>query len=1052
MHIFSIANNLARLGVGCAVCVPNDWETIRSHGVPDFAVIPYARAGEGVRFSDGRGPDLIHAWTPRELVRKLTEQLVERHSCPYMVHLEDNEEVILECEHPRYTYAELERLPPESLEELVPENRSHPLRYRKFLNGAAGVTALMDRLLEFKPADLPGLVFWPGFDEQFREPPAPAENASWRLQLNAQNILVYTGNIHDTNAPEVRSLFLAVQALRRAGISIRLLKTGWNYCTDRSWIQQAIDSGAVADLGFLPRRELPALVSAATLLVQPGRADRFNDYRFPSKLPEFLVSGKPVILPKTNVGRFLRDGMDAVLLHEGNAIEIAGSIERLLGDRQLAARIGRNGRKFALQRLSWEANVPAIKAFYETVLGSSQEKQADQQIDVTGVADAGLSPRLVAFYLPQFYPIPENDENWGKGFTEWTNVTQARPNFVGHCQPQFPADLGFYDLRVPEVMEQQAALARQYGIHGFCYYYYWFNGRRVLERPLEQMLYSGQPDFPFCLCWANENWTRNWDGSAEELLIEQDYSGDAGLRFIRSVIPYFRDPRYIRVKGAPMLLVYRVSQLPDPAGTAQAWREVCASEGIGAVHLCAVQSFGIGDPRQYGFDAAVEFPPHTKRALIDPDSFTGIASDFAGYLEDYPSIVENQLALPWPDYQWYRGVMPAWDNTPRRGVRAHILVNSSPEAYERWLSAVVEQTRQRAVDQESLLFVNAWNEWAEGAYLEPDRILGHARLRATRRALNGQPATAMRPICKKGPEAEIARVAATSHAADHAPRRDAPSSSSQPKEPREPKVEIAIEMVPLVQRYQCYPTEPLSYGTVRDFCDSFEHLNKIATLNGDLKDLQRPWILKAVLAHVPRPGRVLEIGAGEPIVAHLLSQMGYEAWIVDPYDGSGNGPLHYEEFQQRYPHLRFVRSQFHERLPSIPAGAFDCIYSISVLEHVPPKGLEGVFRGLKKSLKPSGVSIHAVDHVHRGNGANEHLSNLKLMTAGFGFSEVDLDRMLIRLTADTETYYLSAESHNRWRGSMTYDEFPMRVCVSIHFISGAEQIREVGGGALNQAQ
>jgi glycosyltransferase involved in cell wall biosynthesis/2-polyprenyl-3-methyl-5-hydroxy-6-metoxy-1,4-benzoquinol methylase len=1023
MHIFSIANVLSSLGIHCAVCVPNDPDTIRSHGVAHFEVVPYIQAAEGVCFPDGKGPSLIHAWTPRELVRKLTERLARIYSCPYLVHLEDNEEVILESECPGYNYAQLEKLPADELERFVPEHRSHPLRYKDFLNGAAGVTALMDRLLEFKPSHVPSLVFWPGFDEQFRDPVAPAGDPPWCHLLDAQNILVYTGNIHDTNASEVRSLFLAVRALKRAGVSIRLLKTGWNHVQDRGWIQEAIESGAVADLGFVARADLPALLSAATLLVQPGRTGSFNDYRFPSKLPEFLVSGKPVILPKTNLGRFLRDGTDAVLLQEGNAIEIAGKIEAVLEDAELAARIGRNGRKFALRKLAWEHNVPPIKAFYESVLTRSNEAMAPAP-----AADARASHRLIAFYLPQFHPIPENDQNWGKGFTEWTSVTQARPNFLGHHQPQLPADLGFYDLRLPETMEHQAALARQYGIHGFCYYYYWFNGRRVLERPVEQMLRSGRPNFPFCLCWANENWTRNWDGSADELLIAQDYSG-AGERFIRDVLPYLKDHRYIRVNDAPMLLVYRVSQLPDPIRTVQVWRDVCAREGVGEIHLCAVQSFGVGDPRPYGFDAAVEFPPHTQRALIDPHSFPGVAAEFEGYLEDYPAIVENQLARPWPDYRWYRGVMPAWDNTARRGTRAHILVNSSPELYEHWLGTLVEQTRQMEPVQPPVLFVNAWNEWAEGAYLEPDQKLGHARLRATSRALGVERAISGRSGIEKEP---IKRMSQQS-------RASATGSISPPQ--RVSSIDPQMEII--VRRYQSYGTEPLSYGTVRDFCDSFDHLNDLATRNGDLKDLQRPWILKAVLAKVPRPGRVLEIGAGEPFVADLLSRMGHEAWIVDPYDGSGNGPVQYEEFRQRYPHLHFVKSQFHDLLENVPAGAFDCIYSISVLEHVPADGMPGVFRGLRRFLKPSGVSIHAVDHVHRGNGAVEHLTNLRLMAEGFGFSQTSLEGILKRLTEDTETYYLSAESHNRWRGGMSYDEFPMRVCPSIHFISSAEQIREI---------
>jgi SAM-dependent methyltransferase len=559
-------------------------------------------------------------------------------------------------------------------------------------------------------------------------------------------------------------------------------------------------------------------------------------------------------------------------------------------------------------------------------------------------------------------------------------------------------------------MEEQAALARQYGIHGFCYYYYWFNGRRVLERPVEQMLRSGRPDFPFCLCWANENWTRNWDGAAEEVLIAQDYA-NAGEAFMRDIIPYFRDPRYIRVKGAPMLLVYRVSQLPDPMKTARIWREVCASEGIAEIHLCAVQSFGIDDPRQYGFDAAVEFPPHTKRALVDPHSFPGIGADFEGYLEDYPTIVENQLQRTWPEYTWYRGVMPGWDNTARRGTRAHILVHSSPELYEHWLRTVAEQAQRRAPLEEPVLFVNAWNEWAEGAYLEPDRKSGHARLSATGRALSI--------------------------------RKETRPAQEEPKKAPAPMVHVDPELAPIVLRYQSYPIEPLGYGTVRDFCDSFDHLHELATRNGDLKDLQRPWILKAVLAKAARPGRVLEIGAGEPFVADLLSRMGYEAWIVDPYDGSGNGPLQYEEFRERFPHLHFVKSQFHDRLESVPPGEFDCVYSISVLEHIPREGMRGVFRGLKKFLKPRGISIHAVDHVHRGRGADEHLAGLRLMAEGFGFSQASLASILCRLSEDTETYYLSAESHNRWRGGMAYDEFPMRVCPSIHFVCGGEQIREI---------
>ena len=1016
MHIFSIANVLSRAGVDCAVCVPNDPRTIERHGVAHFQVIPYTDAyRSGVRFPDGAGPDLIHAWTPRELVRKLTEFLAQLYDCPYLVHLEDNEEAILEAESKGLTFAELQALPSEALDPLIPEHRSHPHRYKQFVAGAAAVTALMDRLLEFKPRTLPGLVFWPGFDPAFQDPQPPSAELLGRVNLHpGERILVYNGNVHDANAAEVRSLYLAVQALRRSGVPIRLLKSGWNYVEDKRWIEQAINSGAVTDLGFLDRADVPSLFTLADALVQPGKPDRFNDYRFPSKLPEFLVSGKPVVLPRSNIGRFLQPDIDAVLLEYGDAFEIASQIDRVLRQPELARKIGAAGRSFALKRLDWQKNAAPLREFYERVIGADVE-------DLTLEASIPRPPKvkLVAFFLPQFHPIAENDEFWGKGFTEWTNVTQARPNFQGHYQPQLPADLGFYDLRVPEVLQEQANLARHFGIYGFCFYYYWFSGRKVLEKPLDQFLRSGNPDFPFCICWANENWTRSWDGSESEILIAQDYSPDVCERFVSDVIPILKDPRYIRVSEAPLLLVYRINLLPDPLSTTRKWRQICAENGLPSIHLCAVQSFGISDPRPYGCDAAIEFPPHTKRALVDPQTFPGIRPDFEGYLEDYRAIARNQASLPWPDYVWYRGVMPAWDNTPRRGTNAHILINSDAREYEEWLRTVAEQTLEHQSTQDPILFVNAWNEWAEGAYLEPDRKYKYARLKATRRALV---------------QAEENYEKADSSGTDSSYDAQLSTTSNTNGTHRN-----SIEH--LISNYRDYPIRPLSYGTVKDYCDSFEHLHTLATANGDLKDNQRPWIVKALLARLPPPASLLEIGAGEPLVAHLLSCLGYEVCVADPYDGSGNGPTDYDRFRAQYPHLRFLRSQFHDRLEGLTDHQFDGIYSISVLEHVPNTNFPELFSGIRRFLKPDGVSIHAIDHVHRGNGASEHLSNLRLLAHGFGFADTDLDRLFEEMNADTETYYLSAESHNRWRAGMPYEEFPMRTCVSIQIAAPAIQIR-----------
>lgn len=343
------------------------------------------------------------------------------------------------------------------------------------------------------------------------------------------------------------------------------------------------------------------------------------------------------------------------------------------------------------------------------------------------------SVRLIAFYLPQFHPIAENDRWWGKGFTEWTNVTRARPFFSGHHQPRLPADLGFYDLRLAETRIAQADLAREYGIHGFCYYYYWFNGRRLLHRPLEEVLASGAPDFPFCICWANENWTRRWDGRDAEILMEQAYSDSDDLAFIRGLRPLLSDHRYIRIQHRPLILVYRIESLPDAARTAALWREECRRMGIGEIVLASVQSFGVmTDPTACGFDVAVEFPPHQHAV---PAAARWMRPGFKGRLFDYPAMAERFICAERPDYPVFRTVMPSWDNTARRREHAHIYVDATPTAYEHWLARMVEQTRLLGAPGERLVFINAWNEWAEGNYLEPDQRWGRAYLEATRRAL-----------------------------------------------------------------------------------------------------------------------------------------------------------------------------------------------------------------------------------------------------------------------------------------------------------------------------
>ena len=346
--------------------------------------------------------------------------------------------------------------------------------------------------------------------------------------------------------------------------------------------------------------------------------------------------------------------------------------------------------------------------------------------------------RAIAFYLPQYHPIPENDRWWGKGFTEWTNVTRSRPNFEGHYQPHLPADLGFYDLRLPEVREEQARLASHYGISAFCYYYYWFAGKKLLNRPLDEVLKSGAPDFPFCICWANENWTRRWDGCEEDILIAQSHTEKEHADFIADIAPALKDKRYVRVQGKPLLIVYRLGLIPEPRRMADLWREYCMNEGIGEIYLAYVQSFEgmpMGDePGVYGFDAAIEFPPHRypvraegSRPLINPE--------YQGLLFDYVHTSENFIKRPWPSYKLFRTVMPSWDNTARRQDVSHVFVDATPERYEYWLRKIVEQTRRFHFGDERIVFINAWNEWAEGNHLEPDRRFGHQYLVATKKGL-----------------------------------------------------------------------------------------------------------------------------------------------------------------------------------------------------------------------------------------------------------------------------------------------------------------------------
>ncbi len=338
-----------------------------------------------------------------------------------------------------------------------------------------------------------------------------------------------------------------------------------------------------------------------------------------------------------------------------------------------------------------------------------------------------LAARLVAFYLPQFHPIPENDEWWGKGFTEWTNTAKAKPLFPDHYQPHVPADLGFYDLRLPESRAAQAEMARKYGIGAFCYYHYWFGGRRILERPFNEVLASGEPDFPFCLCWANQTMTGVWHGAPDRILIKQTYPGkeDHETHFA-TLLPAFQDRRYLHVDGKPMFVIFEPANIPDAKQVFEFWRQMARDAGLPGLHLVGCAYSGTMDPAQIGLDATVETLLPPLRNTI-PDGQPSIYR----YEEIYPTFVLERR----PGINTYPCVVPNFDNTPRSGANGLVLHESTPELFGQHLRHAFEAVRQHC-DKEHVVFVKSWNEWAEGNHLEPDLRFGHGYLEEIRKALN----------------------------------------------------------------------------------------------------------------------------------------------------------------------------------------------------------------------------------------------------------------------------------------------------------------------------
>lgn len=349
--------------------------------------------------------------------------------------------------------------------------------------------------------------------------------------------------------------------------------------------------------------------------------------------------------------------------------------------------------------------------------------------------------RALAVVLPQFHPIRENDEWWGKGFTEWTNVVKARPRFAGHYQPHLPADLGFYDMRLLQTLIDQADMAKAHHISGFCFYHYWFNGHRLLETPVNKILESGQPDFPFMLCWANENWSRRWDGMDKEVLMKQEYSAEdhaAHAEYLCKNV--FTDKRYIRISGKPFFIFYKPEIIPDLKETIKIWREAAKKCGFEDIYLAGIKTKSEQwiDENQPGFDIWLDWQPDWENLQIIPSLVDRIKNKFSigkTYRKiDYAEVVERMISRKKPDLKHFNCVVPGWDNSARKKLDAFLMHDHTPELYAKWLEHVCKVSEVYS-KEENFVFINAWNEWAEGNHLEPDQKWGKAFLEKTKKVL-----------------------------------------------------------------------------------------------------------------------------------------------------------------------------------------------------------------------------------------------------------------------------------------------------------------------------
>ena len=481
--------------------------------------------------------------------------------------------------------------------------------------------------------------------------------------------------------------------------------------------------------GIFDKNDIAQIANSIDVAIVPSHFDTYNRV-----VREFLYLGIPIIATTFFGSSIIKDSVNGLKIKVGDYQGLAAAMKQLIENTNLVVNLFEGVRKTNIPMLSSE--VDGIASFYSDLVEKDSERLHLFQKRKNNINKSSL--KLIAIYLPQYHPISENDEAWGKGFTEWTNVSKAKPLYPSHYQPHVPVGNNYYDLRSDEIRKEQIDLAKEYGIEGFCYYYYWFNGKQVLETPITKLLKNKDLDFPFCICWANENWTKRWDGNDKDIIIPQDHNFEDDYNFIHSLFPFFADERYITINDKPVVVIYRTELFPDIKKTSEIWREEARKAGYKGIYLVRVEGFERNvDPADIGFDASMEFAPdfHELGENLNENGNLHSNLDELG-VYSYKTMMENMIKRESPSYKMFRSVTPAWDNTPRKGASGLIIENSSAEDYEYWLTKAINYTEKNRDGEEKIVFINAWNEWGEGNHLEPDEKNGYNYLKKTKRALS----------------------------------------------------------------------------------------------------------------------------------------------------------------------------------------------------------------------------------------------------------------------------------------------------------------------------